>query len=289
MTPSSPPSPPDTAAVAPPADPAAPPPAGTDPLLAFLSGKRQGERFPCHVPAVLEGRLAPVAATLLDVSQGGGLLHIDEPAFVEAEREGGTQAYLELLSVHAGGGLTLALPDGLRLGTEVVRWTAGEAGQDVSRIGVRFARTLTPDELAQVRRGVGATPAARAASAAAADGDAALPALRRLPLAPRRGALLQVLAFRALMPEAGPLVAGRALGADRDALAVRIEGERPLVEVAGLLAGHRLLVTLQERGLPLWESIADVAWIAPVEGAGSVDVGLALEQPAPRAARRRFR
>lgn len=270
---------------APPAELLAPqaPPAG-DPLQAFLSGKRKGERHPCHLPATLEGVLAPVAATLLDISESGGLLHVDEAAFVEAEEHGGTRAYLELLSLHAKGGLTMALPGGLTVRCEMVRWTAGEAGQGSSRIGMRFERCLSAEELTAVRQGqaVGSVAGARGEPEPA-------PEPRRLPFTPRRGASLQVLVFRALMPEAGPLVAGRALGADQRELAVRLDGHRTLMQVAGVLAGHRLLVTLQEVGLPLWESIADVAWIAPVEGTGSVDVGLALESPMPKAARKRLR
>lgn len=256
--------------------------AADDPLRAFLSGKRLSERHACHVPAVLEGALAPVAATLLDVSHGGALVQIDEPAFLEAESGAGVQAYLDLLSHHASRGLRLAFPGhAFAVGASVVRWTPGSGPDDVSRVGLRFDRVLGDEELTALRTG---TPAATPAEAHVAEEAAP----RLLPYAPRRGAVLQALVFRALRPEAGPVIAGATLGVGPEALALRVPGRRPLIEIAGLLAGHNLLLTLQERGVVLWESIAHVAWVAPVADGSAVDVGLAADTPHSKAVLKRF-
>ncbi len=253
-----------------------------DPLRAFLSGKRQGERYACHVAATLEGALAPVAATVLDVSATGVLLQIDDAAFVEAEQNGGAQAYFELLSLQGRDGLRLVL-DGhdLTRRVEMVRWTAGEAGQGASRLGMRFDAPLSEAELDALRTG-------RTAALGDPQGPAA-PAAERLPWVPRRRAAPQLLVFRADQPEMGPVVAGRVLGAGPRGLALRVDGERPLLDVAGLLAGHPLAFHLVERGVPRAQGLAEVAWILPVEGAAAVDLGLALEAPLPKAAARRFR
>lgn len=257
-----------------------------DPLRAFLSGKRQGERHPCHVAATLEGVLAPVAVTLLDLSETGSLVQIDEAAFVEAEQQGGTHAYLELLTLHGRDGLTLAFPGhALRLTAEVVRWTAGEAGQGSSRIGLRFGRALSPDEALALRTG---SPVAHAEADRAAGG---MPVVAEaLPWIPRRPCALHALLFRADRPEMGPLVVGRVLGAGPAALALRVDGEKPLLHVAGLLAGHALTAVLAEAGKTLWEGPAQVGWVLPVADATrAVDVGLACTDPLPRSAGKRFR
>lgn len=265
------------------AEPTVAPP--DDPLRAFLSGKRQGERHPCHVPATLEGVLPPVAVTLLDISESGSLVHIDEPAFVEAEQQGGTHAYLEMLQLHARDGLSLALPGGaLRLAAEVVRWTAGEAGQGGSRIGLRFGRVLTPDEVLALRTG---SPVARAENQEPVGG---MPVVAEvLPWVPRANCALHALLFRSDRPEMGPLVVGRVLGAGPAAFALRVDGERTLLHVAGLLAGHALTAVLSEAGRSLWEGPAQVGWILPVAGTLAVDVGLSAPQRLPRRASRRFR
>lgn len=255
--------------------------AADDPLRAFLSGKRASERHPCHVPVQLEGALAPVAGTAYDLSEGGALIEIDEPAFLEAEGGGGAQAYLELLTLHSQAGMQVSFPGhATKVTASVVRWTASAAEEERSRVGLRFTRLLTPTELAALRSGV---PTAHPAPQASDDGDLAL------PYVPRRGASLQVLVFRALHPEYGPVVAGTALGVGPAGLALRMDGRRRLIEIAGLLAGHNLLLTLQERGLVLWESVAQVAWVAPFGDGSAVDVGLIADKPCPRAGMKRFR
>jgi hypothetical protein len=256
-------------------------PAADDPLRAFLSGKRGSERHPCHVPVLLEGALAPVAGTAFDLSAGGALVEISEPAFLEAEGGGGAQAYLELLTLHTQAGLQVSFPGhATRVTATVVRWTASAEEQAASRVGLRFARALTPAELTALRSGV---PTSERETAADWDSDVAL------PYVPRRGTALQVLVFRALHPEFGPVVAGRALGVGPAGLALRMDGGRALIEVAGLLAGHNLLLVLQERGLVLWETVAHVAWVAPVPDGSAVDVGLIPDQPCPPAGMKRFR
>jgi hypothetical protein len=110
-----------------------------------------------------------------------------------------------------------------------------------------------------------------------------------LPFAPRRGAALQVLVFRALHPEYGPVVAGSALRAGPGGLSLRMDGSRALIEVAGLLAGHNLLLTLQERGLVLWESIAHVAWVAPLPDGTAIEIGLLADTRCPAVCLRRLR
>lgn len=263
-----------------------------DPLRAFLSGKRQGERHACHLAVTLEGLLAPVAATALDLSTTGALVQIDEPAFLESEELGGTQAYLELLSLHSKEGLTLQFAShGPRVPAEVVRWTAGEAGQGVSRVGLRFGRALSDDEVRALRTGTPAREHAgqEQAERGMADRWDADVSVSVLPLVPCRGATLEVFVFHAQRPAAGPLIVGRALGAGPAALAVRLSAHRPVVEVAGLLAGNPLEVVLQERGGALHVTSAHVAWILPVDGGGCVDVGLTLDHALEKRALARWR
>jgi hypothetical protein len=255
-------------------------PTADDPLRAFLSGKRGSERHPCHVAVELQGTLAAVSGIAFDLSEGGALVEINEPAFLEAEGGGGAQAYLELLTLHSQNGLQVAFPGHVtRVDATVVRWTAGTDEQQASRVGLSFARPLTPTELAALRTGV---PTA-SDDTLNADGEL------DLPFVPRRGAALQVLVFRALHPEYGPVVAGAALRAGPGGLSLRMDGSRALIEVAGLLAGHNLLLTLQERGLVLWESIAHVAWVAPLPDGSAVDIGLMSDTRCPDVCLRRLR
>lgn len=249
---------------------------GLDPLAAFLSGKRAGERLACHVPAVLHGACGPAAATLLDLSESGALVQIDDPAFLEAEARGGMPAYLELVQVHANGDIKLGFPGrDLTLGAAIVRWTAGSAGGEPSRLGLKFKRALSADEMTALRSGA-ALPLR-----AAPTGLASMPAAPTH--APRRGERFSALLFHALKPELGPLMAGQIVALGPDVVVLHLEGEADEARVAARLSSGALFLSVQRHGLTTFEKTARPGALRRAPDGRSLHVALLGTGPVPPA------
>jgi len=231
-------------------------PAGADLLLELFSGKRGRERHPCHVPATLDGARGAVACTVLDLSEGGALLQIDDPVFTAADAHGGLQAYLELLQVHAQPGLALSFPEqDLRLESWVVRWTAGSAGAGPSRVGLRFGRALQETEVHALRSGtrLPTRPPAEPAS--------------RPTHVPARDARLQALVFLALKPEVGPLLSGTATAFGPELLVVHLAAGRTEQDLKRVTGSGALFVAVIESPRTHYESTARfLALVANADG-----------------------
>jgi hypothetical protein len=224
-------------------------------LRALFDGKRDSVRHPCHVGARLEGARGPAGCTVLDLSETGALVQIDEAEFVAADQAGSLTTYLEMLQVHAKDGLTLAFPTHrLRLAAHLVRFTSGSAGVEPTRVGLRFDRTLSTDEVLALRSG------ANLPGPAAGHDDPPPPPPTHEP---RRGVRLSGLVFLALKPEVGPLCLGEPRRFGREHVTLRMAPGPTEGELRQRLESGALYVSLLEGNHVLHETTARVGGVLP--------------------------
>ncbi|MFM8979494.1 MAG: PilZ domain-containing protein [Planctomycetia bacterium] len=238
-------------------------------LQAMFDGKRASERFPCHVTALLDGTRGSAPCTLADISTGGALLRIDDPAFVRADAAGGPAAYYALLQEHAARGLLLSIPHRrLRVPCEAVRFIAGFAGGEAARVGVRFLAPLAPSEVANLCSGASLVPDQPPAPAARAPLP---PAPTQVPAA---GARLGGLVFHAAHAAWGPLAAGTLTGFDAQHALLRLPPGSDAARIAQRMANGPLTLCALESGRVLHESTVVLAALAP-SADGSLTLTLA--------------
>lgn len=209
-----------------------------DPLVAFLSGKRQSPRFESGHAVVLRGATAEYEGRTLDASAGGVRVYVSDPAFY---RDGETG--LTLVTAAFPNGLDVFFPEtGTSHHAEVVRITSEEDG-GIS-LGCRFFAVLSPEEAALLD--VGEDPSADVEGAGAA-----------LPKRPRPGVALSFLVFGSGEPVAGPLYVARVDAAGDALLDIRLPGADGLeTRVADELGRDAFYGTLVRGRRRLWEGRA---------------------------------
>ena len=252
-----------------------------DPLKAFLSGKRRSERRASAVPLELRGPHGRFAATVLDLSEGGVLVRIDDEAFVDA----GPAGFLELVERHFQKGFEAWFTkEGLGIPAEVVRMMVDPDEGGHVRLGCRFQRELTPGETARLLLGdwEALTPV----------GPGGAKVHEPLPLAPRPGVLAFLLVYDDGAEVVGPRYTARVVGLSDHALAGRIEGPGVMepATVASRLGAGAIRFRLLVAGAVLWESAGRLVSALPsLEPSPGVEVRIECPEPPPKSVARQFR
>jgi hypothetical protein len=214
-----------------------PPP--DDPLAAHFAGKRRWARFSADTSVGLQGNGATFEARLLDLSRGGFLAAIEDPAFYADAAEDG----LALVHARFPEGVRVRFPEtGIERRAQIVRLTPhGEGG---IALGCRFDEALTGSEA--VRLGVAAAESGHPeATAAVLSGE------------PRARPPISVLLFAGADHVAGPYAMGRILGIGERAVDVAFVGDRDAVLTD--LAEGPVQAAFVRGTTRLWEGTLDIA------------------------------
>ncbi len=248
----------------------------SDPLRAFLSGKRRSPRVSLQIPAILRAGGLEIPAEVKDVSEGGVLISVDG-ATIQACGLGG----LPMMALHErlGAGFRLVLP-GMDFERDAVPIRVASPMGEGERVyvGCRFDRPLTASE----QRRVGLLDAGR--PIVTPEWTAAV-LLDALPIRVRRGARIDVFAHGDGQV-VGPRFVGRLLGFGDSVVGVActIARDRGVFETIG---DDMLTLTFRRRGADLWTTQARPAAVRPgARGPCDVEIGLIAEEAPPPALRR---
>jgi hypothetical protein len=244
-----------------------------DPLRVFLSGKRSAKRHALEVPVTLGGAQGSLAAHTVDLSAGGVLLRIADPALGPEPR--GFDV-ISRVDSHLGGGFDVVFPaDQIVLEAEVVRLAIPPGEPDSLYVGARWCHPPTTEQLAAL--GIDERHLSRG-----------MP-LDDLPYEPRAHQATSVLVTDALSGAAGPCFAGTVVGLGPRALSLCVVGADP-IDVGARLDGRALAVSVLRHGRAVWLCSAQLVTVRYVDVAGGgLELGLFLAARPPLRVRSRFR
>ena len=250
-------------------------PPATDPLRAFLSGKRASPRLPIDATVVLRAHEFEIRARAVDASEGGVLLAIDEGAFDAASRGATGDAILHVHKRLEKGFDVDFVDCGMRRRAVPVR--AATPSSDGARIflGCRFAKPLTIRD----QRTLGLLQADRVLSTPDWTEPVLLGSLSHV-VRPRR--MVSVLAFDERAAIAGPRFVGRLEGAGGSALSaiVAVPRQRGLFD---LLGKEAIRCEVRVGAECIWTVMAKPAAVQLIHGDEvNVTIGLQSRATPPR-------
>lgn len=252
-------------------------PPKTDPLRAFLSGKRLAPRILVDVPVRLVVGTLGIEARAVDASEGGALVAVSGRALGAAGLDGG----MALMSLHErlAQGFDLVVPVlGIERRSHPVRIATRSGDDDHLYVGCRFERALSVPE----QQGLGLLGDAETRCTPEWTEPVLLGAL---PLTVPANHPVYVLARSEGGPILGPRFAGRLLGVGGSAFAVELHvpRERGIFE---LLGRDEVRCEVRDRTGVLWDVAARPAAVRlGSRTPGHLEIGLQSEATPPLALR----
>lgn len=252
-------------------------PPKTDPLRAFLSGKRLAPRVTVDIVARLAVGSLTIDARAVDASEGGALLAISGRAMAAAGLDPG----MALMSLHErlGAGFEVQFPAlGIVRRSHPVRIATRSGDEEHLFVGCRFEHPLSVPE----QHGLGLLGEAETRCTPEWTEPVLLGAL---PLRVPAGHPVYVLARSQGGPILGPRFAGRLLGVGGTAFAVELHVPRDR-GIFELLGRDEVRCEIRDRTGVLWDVTARPAAVRlGGKTTGHLEIGLQAESTPPHALR----
>lgn len=241
----------------------------SDPLRAFLWGKRGARRHPVALRVELKGTQGPVPGFSVDVSTSGALLLVRE---MDLRPEGHEEAdAFALVQTHFRGAFAVRFPTlGVKAHAELVRIAMKPEREGLLFLGCCFSRPLGRGQLR--RFGL------EEEDCAPETDMHGLPS-QMLPLHPGDEQTLKAEIFER-PGSRRPLLAGKLLGVGDHSVCIGVTSKNPAMIAARL---HRDLIQLRvsDGGDVLWSAGASLRAIGfPEDQQDYVEVGFVTETPA---------
>lgn len=256
----------------------------TDPLRAFLSGKRTAPRHPVALDVTLSGPEGEIPARCVDLSEGGALILVREPDLLRLHQSKESLEFFGFVERCFRDGFDVRFhASAVVVEADLVRMALEPGEENEFRLGCCFRHPLTMRQVQQLELGPHDEGVESQVWREAAP-------LERLPFRPRVGLIPYLLFFDGGGDLMGPRFIGHVTGASRQALSVQIQGVRmgDVEKHLGGMKGFRIRLLFGAEAL--WDSTAQVMGARFLDTPdGGVELALIPDKPLSRKALRAFR